>query len=326
MRKRIVFVSMLVLVLFLCVAVSFLSSRSNSKGEIEAEAFEIINGRPFMIQEGEAYCWTEDKHWEHYRDENNLIQLYRGESFCALDSEGFVICEDYLDMDSQEEQIQMPLGSGSVFYRKNRMLELNQDYTFKTINRHPLYEDCRVLLENHEVMVGMGSDYATFSIEGEVIVDISGNFVLTESGRVYAGVIHDRTVARDGNVVYEPWLSWKQMDSDKKIITIQAHETNPNCVGICEDGTVVMWRTAGDSLLNLSDWKNVSEVSVGFYYVVGLTLNGTVLYADYDEGREARVKEILQKKKGVIGIASAYDEIALLYSDGSAEMIDLNEI
>lgn len=318
-------------------------SVSNAEGETKPEpafvpdSFVMIDNRPFMLRDGAAYCWTENNQWERYGDWENLVRLYREEYFVALDSEGKIICEDYPDA-GEEGMENMPLGSGYVLDMKGRMLELNQEYAVKALNKGG-GEDWRALLEDNRLMVSMAvqeGDYAyqEVSIDGEKIVDISGSFALTESGKVYKGTINCRTVARGKNENgvmergIEEWFVWEQLDTDKSITAIYASETSGICVGLREDGTAVRWSIVKNSWqmkLDLSEWEDVSEVAVGFNYIVGLTASGEVLYADPDEEMETKVKQLLQEKKHTVRIACAFQTIALLNQDGTVEMIHLDD-
>lgn len=313
-------------------------SVSDAGGEEKQEpvfvpgSFKLIGGRPFMLQDGAAYCQTEDKQWERYGDWENLVKLYREEYFVALDSEGAIICEDYSDAGEAES---MPLTSACVAGMKSRMLELGQEYGVKALNKGG-GEDWRALLEDGRVMVDMLTPdgnyaYQETSIDGEKIADIAGSYALTDSGKVYKGTINSRNAVQDKNgddvmeSVVEQWFVWEPLNADKSIISISASETSGICAGLSEDGTVVLWLPEKTWGLDVSEWENVSELSVGYNYVLGLTAGGEVLYAAADKDSETNIKKLLQDKKDIIQIACAYQNIALLHQDGTAEMIDLDD-
>lgn len=311
---------------------NFADEREAYPTESVPGSFEIVGGRPFILREGEAYCWTEDNQWERYSNGENLVRLYREEYFVALDSEGAIIC-NYPD---EGEGGYMPLASAYAAYMETRMLELSQEYEIKALNKGG-GEDWRALLEDGRVMVFMlmpdGKGHSVYQetfIDGEKIVDIVGSYALTGSGKVYKGTINSRNVAQDKNgngvmeMVLEEWFVWEPLPSDKKITAIYANETNGMCVGLREDGTVIMWPPENKGELDLAGWEKVSEVAVGFNYVVGLTADGEVLYAEYDRDRERKIKQLLQEKRNIVRIACAYQTVALLHSDTTAEMIYLD--
>lgn len=301
-------ISIAFLIVLLCIA--GILYFNHSEQEVQVDSFVLINDRPFMLQAGMAYYWTEEGKWVRYGVQEKLVQLYRGESFCALSQDGYIIYENE-NADNQDEY--KPLTSQYTDEMRWQLLELNKDYPIKNLNKNPDYLDCWVLLENGVMMINTGGGYSAFSIENEIIEDISGDFALTADGLVYKLTISD-----DKNV------SWNLQNAEKKIQGIQSCESAPRCMGIYDNGQVVIWSDL--QALNLSEWEDVCEVSTGFNYAVGLTAGGKVLYADYKQEREHKVKEYLSKKKKVVHIASNYNILALLFQDGHAEVIHLDEI
>ncbi|MCM1536566.1 MAG: hypothetical protein NC126_11660 [Clostridium sp.] len=311
-------------------SLSDVENETNQVSTFEVDSFEIIAGRPFILQEGMAYSRTEDDNWERYGDWENLTGLYEEEYFVALDSEGTILCEGYPD-----EEENLPLSAGYARYMKNKMLELNQEYAVAALNAGGSGEDWRALLEDGRVMVFMPtqdgeSEYKEISIEGEKVVALAGDYALTESGKVYKGTINSKDVVVDTNgdgvmeTETEKSFEWKILVSDKSVTDIYASRTSGIGVGINEDGTVDLWKPQDNKWeIDLSQWENILEVSVGFNYVVGLTQDGGVLYAAADKENESKINKLLQDKKNVTHIACAYQTIALLYRDGTVEMMDV---
>ncbi|MCM1327737.1 MAG: hypothetical protein NC243_13755 [Lachnoclostridium sp.] len=312
---------------------AYLSDAENETNQVstfEVDSFEIIAGRPFILQEGMAYSRTEDDNWERYGDWENLTGLYEEEYFVALDSEGTILCEGYPD-----EEENLPLSAGYARYMKNKLLELNREYAVAALNAGGSGEDWRALLEDGRVMVFMPmqdgeSEYKEVPIEGETVAALAGDYALTDSGKVYKGTINSKDVVADTNgdgvmeTETEKSFEWKILVSDKSVTDIYASRTSGIGVGINEDGTVDLWKPQDNHWeIDLSQWENISEVSVGFNYVLGLTQDGGVLYAAADKENESKINKLLQDKKNVTHIASAYQTIALLYRDGTVEMMDV---
>lgn len=173
------------------------------------------------------------------------------------------------------------------------------------------YEDSWALCEDGTILISSDENYFPFTVPDEIIKDISGGFVLTESGRVYQILISESQ-----EVSY-------QKVSDGPVIRIDASETASRCVGICENKTAVMWSDLEP--LDLSEWNEVIEVSAGFNYCVGLTARGEILYADYNKRRESEIRELL-KQITAEHVTCGYETLAVLKKDGSVEIIDLAEL
>lgn len=148
MKRRFRISVVLIIICVLCgCANTHEAGKTNQASVFEADSFSIIAGRPFVIREGAAYCWTEDNKWERYGTAENLHRLYGEDYFIALDLEGAIICEGYSD-----EEENLPLSAGYASYMRDKMLELNQVYAAEALN---MGEDWRVLLKDGRVMVFM---------------------------------------------------------------------------------------------------------------------------------------------------------------------------
>lgn len=307
MRKKLLFVLLSAAVLCAVLAAVFLNSGKSSSG-FEADAFTLIGGRPYILSGGSAYYLNTENEWDPYETEDALTRLFRGDYFCALTEEGLILFEPDI---SPEEADAFPLGSAHTFFMAERLSALSLEKPILTLNRSPALEDCRALCRDGTLLLNSEEDYFSFTLPDETIKDISGEYVLTESGRVY------RIQAADS---HSPSC---QKISDGPVVLISASETGSGCVGVYEDGSAVMW--SDQKPLDLSEWQDVTEVTTGFNYCAGLTSRGEILYADYNGERRALVTDLL-KSKTPEHIACSYQTLALLNADGSVEIIDLEKI
>ncbi len=272
----------------------------------EIESFVLINNIPYIVREGTAYYWDDDQRaWIVYRE--GVKELFQGESECVLKADGSLeVCADEYS-DSNDTQ---PLGVLYNTRQANNLLDISRNTPIRTLNREVVSGKCWALCEDGSMLINPGEEYIPLEIPDETIKDISGNFVLTEAGNVY----------RIDNVTFGTF-SCKQISEDR-FTAIAACESAPRCVGIRDDNTAVMWSDLEP--LNLTSWKNVKEIAVGFNYCVGLSQSGKVLYADYVKNRETDVSGYLRGIKAE-HITCCYETIAIIKNDGSVEMIDISK-
>lgn len=306
MYKKLSAVLLLAVVSTIFLAV-FLNSGDASEN-FEAEAFTLIDSKPYIISGGSAYYLNAENEWILYETESSLNRLFRGDYFCALTDAGAILFEPDI---SPEEYAAFPPGSAHTFSMAERLSVLSLEKPVLTLNQSPAYENCRALCEDGTLLLSSDEDYFSFTLPDETIKDISGEFVLTENGSVYQ-LQTDRSQTPTCTKI-----------SDGPIVLISACETAARCVGVYGDGTVVMWSDLKP--LDLSEWQNVTEVTMGFNYCAGLTAQGKILYADYNADRKALVTDLL-KQKTAVHITCIYQTLALLKSDGTVEIIDLEEL
>lgn len=305
MYKKLSAVILLAVVSTVLIAV-FLNPGDASEN-FEAEAFVLIDGKPYIISEGSAYYLDAENEWILYETESSLKKLFRGDYFCALTDTRTILFETGI---SPEEYAAFPLGSAHTFSMAERLSALSLEKPVLTLNQSPAYENCRALCEDGTLLLNSDEDYFSLTLPNETIKDISGEFVLTENGSVYQ-------IQTSGS--QSP--AFKKV-SDGPIVLISSCETAARCVGICEDGTAVMWSDLKP--LDLSEWQDVVEVIMGFNYCAGLTAQGKILYADYNANRKVPVTDLL-KQMTAEHITCSYQTLALLNSDGTVEIIDLDE-
>lgn len=300
------YMKIFIFTLSVLIAVIFLIWKFNDRSQdYEIESFVLINDVPYIVSDGTAYYWDDSNEvWIAYM--KGIKELFRGEYFCVLKNDGRLeLCtNDPLDIDS------MPLGMQYTINQANKLLEISQNTPIRTLNSELLSANCYALCEDGSILMASGEEYIPFEIHNENIKDISGDFILTEEGNVYQMENEDFGQ-----------FSYKRVSEDK-FKAIAAFESAPRCVGIRENNTVVMWSDLEP--LSLTDWKNVKEIAVGFNYCIGLTINGEVLYADYDKEREKDISKLLRGIKAE-SITCCYESIAILKQDLIVEMIDLSE-
>lgn len=295
-----------ILILPVLIAVIFLIWKFNDRAaDYEIESFVLINNVPYIVSDGTAYYWDDSKEaWIVYME--GVKELFQGEYFCALKDDGRLeLCtNDSLDIGS------MPLGMQYIINQADKLLEISQNTPIRTLNSKLLSVNCYALCEDGSMLIASGGEYIPFEIQNETIKDISGDFILTEEGNVYQ--------MENGDFGQ---FSYNRVSEDE-FTAIAACESAPRCVGIRENNTLVMWSDLEP--LSLTDWKNVKEIAVGFNYCIGLTMNGEILYADYDKEREKDISKLLQGIKAE-SITCCYESIAILKKDLTVEMIDLSE-
>lgn len=305
MKKFIyIFLSLAVVIGILIVC---MKNTDNNSDRVAPDSFVLIDGTPYITSEGNAYYFSSENEWILYETESSLKKLFRGDYFCALTDTGTILFETGI---SPEEYAAFPLGSAHTFSMAEHLSALSLEKPVLTLNQSPAYENCRALCEDGTLLLNSDEDYFSLTLPNETIKDISGEFVLTENGSVYQ-------IQTSGS--QSP--SFKKV-SDGPIVLISSCETAARCVGICEDGTAVMWSDLKP--LDLSEWQDVVEVTMGFNYCAGLTAQGKILYADYNANRKVPVTDLL-KQMTAEHITCSYQTLALLNSDGTVEIIDLDE-
>lgn len=294
-------------VLPVIIAAIFLIWKLNCGTESDGiESFVLIDNVPYMVSGGTAYYWDDNnEEWVFYKED--VKELFPGELFCVLKEDGSLeLCtDDLLDIKN------MPLGMQFLINQASQLADISGNTPIRTLNKELGRENCWALCEDGSMLINPGEDYIPFEIQNETIKDISGDFILTGQGNVYQ--MENRNFGT---------FSYNQV-SDDKFTAIAACDTAPRCVGINENNSAVMWSNLEP--LELMDWKNVKEIAVGFNYCVGLTMNGKILYADYDKNREINVSKRLQGIRAE-HITCCYETIAIIKNDSTVEMIDLSEL
>lgn len=303
MRKFILILSIIV------IAVILLILQSNDKIEYnyKIESFVLISDIPYMVSEGTAYYWDDDNGvWIVCKE--GVKELFRGENLGILKEDGSLEVgnAEYLNIDEEFTSL-------SALYsveQTNKLLNISQNTPIRTLNTEPVSESCWALCEDGSMLINPGGEYIPFEIPNETIKDISAKFILTEEGNVYE-------ISEDS---WKPGeYSCKQVSEDK-FIAIDACGSGTLCVGIRENHTVAMWSLPEWESLDLTEWKNVKEVAVGFNYCVGLTTNGKVLYAAYDKDMEMEVTKRLEGIKAQ-HITCCFETIAIIKNDLTVEKI-----
>lgn len=279
--------------------------------EIDASDFaevpsqmELINLQPCALVDGEAYIYEGDS-WNKIFVDKKLTEIYAGEVFCALTEDG----EIYMAGDALAEYESYPLGSASVYYNAEKMLEYSSGSKIEHLSANIL-NDCIVASS----VAGEIKVYVN-GIEREIadpirVIGMSGKYLLSEEGDVYM-VSYPDSFER---------VRVKRI-SDDKFVSISACLTANRCIGVKHDGSTEVWSDVEGELA--SDFCNIDKISMGFNYCIALSQDGKVYFSAYDKELEADIRVYLEKlDDNAVNVACAYNRIAIMFEDYSICMID----
>ena len=278
-----------------------LYSTHNKKRELLPffNQFVVAADVPYLIENGKVLKCQTDGQWEDGDFVDNAIQIFGGDALCILDSNG------KLHFDERIITGDIPLSTAYSMYMTNKALEINQNKSFTSINQNVGCFAFRALLEDGTILYQKQNNYAEYKMEKDIPKYLSGDYILTEEGNVY----YMKTETLDDNDVFEMKCVYDKGD----LIAIDAAETTDKCIGIRENGKVILW--SGTEIEHVLNWKNVVRVEQGFNFAIGLTARGEVKYEGYDENNTKTINDELSLLPDMKDIAIYYGQIWGLTED-----------
>lgn len=288
---------------------ALLFSVKEIESDFDAENCKIalVNLNPCIVSDGKAYIYV-DGCWNEVETDHDIVTVYNGDVFSALDSEGHIITIP----EETDDYEGYPLTTAAAHYNAAELRKLAEDEKILLLSGDPLgSEHCVVYFENGDT--SLFANGTAFPISDSIVVaDILGNFILSEEGNVYK-VVHTDNPEH---------VSLKQV-SEGKYVEIAACTSADRCIGIRQDGTTTVW---SDVDLGISFHANhAKSAAMGFNYGIILCEDGNVEFHSVDGALEYQVSEYLAKQKeDIIAISCSYNSIAMLNANGSVKIIDIN--
>lgn len=271
-----------------------------------SEKDDISVAIPLKIEDGILYEYAGDGGtWTAVELDGRAAQVLSGENLCVLMEDGSLFYDGLTEVPSDGETV--PLMSAYGMMMAGEALKCNETEPFLTVNQNLEYLDFRALLTSGELLCEASDSYQRVSLTEEKSAALAGSFILTEKGNVFS-------VYGDSEKLY----------TGGDIVAISASETAARCVGLKANGEAVSWWMDVETP-DISDWKNLAAVRQGFYFTVGLDLDGRVHYADNDPKSTAAVSEALRAWPDVTDVAVSGETIAGLAEDGSCVALDVGE-
>ncbi len=282
--------------------------------------FAVLVETPVAIKDGNVFEYTVDETWRNLNLSENAKQIFDGENLCILNEDGSIYYGQ--DIQQMEELLkeEMPLTSAYSLYMTKKVLELNEEEAFVSINQNLEYLSFRALLHNGEILYEDGDNYERLQME-ETPILLSGSYILTEQGNVY--YLDTESKGNSDSVVPKLTCVYKGGD----MVVINACPTNGRCLGLRKNGTVVSFLVSEyNKPLETGEWKHIVAIQQGFYFAVGLTDKGNVLYVDYDKDKMEAINKELKKWTNIVEIAAPYETIVGLREDGTCLFLNIAEL
>lgn len=300
------------------ITVIFLRNASHQTFKIPGQ-FAVIVETPVAIKNGNVYEYTVYETWKNLNISEKAKQVFDGENLCFLNEDGSI----YYDQDIQQMEAllkeAMPLTSAYSLYMTKKALELNEEEAFVSINDNIEYLSFRALLQNGEILYEDGDNYERLLME-EAPILLSGSYVLTEQGNVY----YLDTESKGNSDIVVPKLTCVYEGGD--MVIINACPTNARCLGLRRNGTVISFLVSEyNKPLETGEWKHIVAIQQGFYFAVGLTDKGNVLYVDNDKNKTEAINKELKKWTNIVEIAAPYETIVGLRKDGTCLSLNIAE-
>lgn len=279
--------------------------------EIESESatenckIALVNSKPCIVSDGKAYIYADG--WNEVETDNDIVTIYNGDVFCALDCEGNIIM-----MSEEVDDYQgYPLSSAGIYYNAEELCKLAEDEKIMLLSGNPLgNEYCVAYFENGYTRLFVNG--AAFDLSDSIVVtDISGKFILSKEGNVYKVSYGDNSE----NVYLE-------QVSEGKYTAIAACTSADRCIGIRQDGTTTIWSDVDlDFVFNT---ENAKSATMGFNYGIILCKDGNIEFHSVDSNLEYQVSEYFAKQnEDISSISCSYDSIAILTQNGNVKIINL---
>lgn len=261
---------------------------------------------PLKIEDGTLYEYAaDDGAWTVIELDGRAAQVFSGENLCVLMEDGSLFYDGLTEVLPDGENV--PLMSSYGMMIAGKVLEQNEAEPFLDVNFNLQYLYFRALLASGELLCEDMEGLTRVSLPGEKPAALAGNFILTEEGNVYY-------LNGDAKKLYD----------GGDIVAVSACETAARGVGLKANGEAVSWWLDVEAP-DLSEWKNLAAVRQGFYFTVGLDLDGGVHYADSNAKAMESVSEVLRTWPDVTDLAICYETIVGLKEDGSCVMLDVGE-
>lgn len=269
------------------------------------EQFALVNMNPCVLVDGVAYLY-EDGDWNKIQSDKKISQIYSGDKFCCLTQDGKIIVGNE---EWKEEYESYPLSSAGVFHNAEEMLKATEEKTITNISAEIFNEYIIATFADGitECFVNGKSLTVTDSLS---VKEISGHFLLTDSGDVYLVSYPDS---------FET-IKIKQVSTDK-IQSISSCPSADRCVGIKNDGSIEVWSDVEGDLA--SDFQKIEMIKMGFNYCVAVREDGKACFSAYDKELETEITSCLDgMNKKAISVTCDYSRIAIMFEDYSICLID----
>lgn len=274
-----------------------------------SEEDDTSNAIPLKIEDGILYEYVaDDGTWIAKELDGKAARVFSGENLCVLMEDGSLLYDGLTELPAGGENVPLMAGmAGYSMMMAGEALECNKTEPFLDVNQNLEYLDFRALLTSGELLCEASENYQLVSLPEEIPAALAGSFILTEEGNVY-----------------ELYGGAKKLYDGGDIVAISASETSSRCVGLKANGEAVSWWTDVEAP-DISGWKNLAAVRQGFYFTVGLDLDGKLHYADGNQKSTAAVSEVLRTWPDVTDLAVSCETIVGLAEDGSCMVVDVGE-
>lgn len=266
----------------------------------EIDNLSFIDLKPCIVSDGKAYIYDNNE-WNVVECDNDITRIYNGDTFCALDSEGNIIIIEENPGDYEA----FPLTTAGVYYNAEKILKYTEKEKVLLLGGNPLKSEyCIAYFDDGSTKMFINGQMVELS-DSLNVVDISGGFILDESGNVYK-------VSNSENLSN---ISLKQI-SEKRYVSISACASADRCIGICEDGSVTVWSDV--DLKFTFNAGNAKSAAMGFNYGVVLCDDGKIEFHSSNDKLEKQLSEYFDNlNEKASAIACNYDCILVKLENGA---------
>lgn len=249
---------------------------------IEAYAFSDMGAWESYLQFPSSITHIDDKAFDSEWGHANMLVEYQSYAYDFAKSHGIRYkCVDfdeekYLTEKKAKEDTRNRANTGLRHFVNNILARRDRrSYYPVPKGQIAIARDFAIVLNDDNHLTLLGHNDAFRQLEtGEKIIKVaaafSGYMGLTESGRIITGgSAHEFERSRD----------IERLRNVKDIVASEGHT-----IALLNDGTVECidepsgWEGPMPFVKILKDWRDIQQVAVGFYNVMGLTRDGHVLY------------------------------------------------
>lgn len=170
-------------------------------------------------------------------------------------------------------------------------------------------------LKKDGTVVVEGGDIPVESLKN--IVSIRANatylYAIAKDGTIYKGNPSSELFNMEGEIVDVMEGSMEKMENLEPVVDYAPSPDFQTGIAVHKDGTVTIIEDSNGDFSDASNWKDITQVSVGHEHAAGLKANGTVVAVGSNENNQLDVGGW----KDIVQVAVTYDETIGLKKDGT---------
>lgn len=250
-----------------------------------------------ILLNGRVYIYSDDE-WSELEHTADIVKVYTGESFMALDCEGKIVVTE----EEPDNYIGYPLSSAACLDGAWKFIRFAEDKKILKMSNN-VFDGCfYVYFDDGHTLYVRDGEMVELS-DSIKVADMSDGLILSEEGDVY-----ERSRGRLEQI------------SEKKYTAIHGYA---GCyIGICEDGTTTIWSPYAAVKELTFDTKNPKAALMMRACGALLSEDGAVEFHSATGAIDYQVSKYFSNlNEKVLSFACAYQSIAFMTENGNLKIL-----